>query len=117
MAKNIRLGVKIISGKHRGEEVVFMLRQPTTDELSTFKSRCGVYLHREDELDLAGACRAELFDLLLNRVENLYDEDGQPITVDLKDKISPRWKINLIFGAFEYPKGISILKKTEVCDG
>lgn len=96
LTKEIRAKVKV-----DGEDVVFVLRKPTNEELNgCLAKRYEVSKRGKDVKDASYLARVELFDQLLTGVENLEDDNG-PITVGRKSEIPPNWKAEIVFKAFE----------------
>ncbi|MBU1864252.1 MAG: hypothetical protein KKH94_11355 [Candidatus Omnitrophica bacterium] len=98
----VKLGSDIKVGLLVGdEEVSFTFREPTNAELNKFLN--GRYSMRRGKSidDKSAESRADFFDLLLIKVENLEDNDGSPIAPENKDKIPSNWKTTIILEAFE----------------
>ena len=83
-----------------GEEVLFVLREPTNKELNEFLGKRISFKGNKVE-DSSVKLRAELFDKLLMEVKNLEDEEGNPITTERKELIPLHWKSDIIFRKFE----------------
>ena len=88
------------------EVVAFTLRTPTNEEVNEYQGSQTAVLGMEhlDEMGrdaLMRSNRYEFFDSLLDKVENLEDEDGEAIGVDRKVMIPARWKNHLILDEFD----------------
>jgi hypothetical protein len=95
LGKEIKCGVKV-----GGEEVLFTLRRPDNEELSSFmKSR---FIEKPGKVeDIGPAARVKFFDDLLQTVENFEDAAGKPIGPDRKELVPDNWKQQVIFSLFE----------------
>lgn len=97
----VKLGEKIkVSIVVDGEEVIFTLRQPSNEELNKFLESRYTVVGRK-VLDRSLKARCEFFDKIIEKIENLEDENGVAITVENKEKIPASWKNDVIFKTFE----------------
>ncbi len=83
----------------QGEEVLFTFREPTNEELNDFLTS-RFELKGKGPKDTSVAARCDFFDLLLVKVENLEDEQGE-VTPERKDRIPSNWKQDMIMQLFE----------------
>ena len=83
-----------------GTDGLIILREPTNKEWNDFEADRYPVGKRNRMRDNSGAARADLFDKLVQKIENLEDGDG-PITLETKDRIPARLKGQIIFDAFE----------------
>lgn len=95
LTKEIKASLKLDDG-----EAVLTLRQPTNQELNEFMAERYSYSGKKMR-DNSYTARAEFFDLLLTKVENLEDSEGVPITAERKELIPAHWKSNVIILQFE----------------
>jgi hypothetical protein len=98
-----------ISGKnHPGVEAVFILRQPTSQEIQVFRSVCKY--SRPGIMDSRDQERCNLFDRLLVEVKNLLGVEGRSITVARKAEIPEKWKIACIEAILEGGASLDTLR-------
>ncbi len=90
-----------------GTDGLIILREPTNKEWNEFEMERYSVGKRNRMKDNSGPARCALFDLLLVRIENLEDSEGQ-ITVESKARIPSRLKTQIIFDAFETGQEIDI---------
>ena len=83
------------------ETVTFILRKPSNKELNDFLADRYDTTRRGRLKDRSVAARADFFDMLLTGVENLVDDDDNPITPAAAEKIPLNWKSSIIFSEFE----------------
>lgn len=83
------------------ESVLFTLRKPTNEELNEFLGERYEVEKKGKLKDKSLTARVALFDTLLVGVDNLTDENDNPIGPDRKDEIPANWKGSVIFKAFE----------------
>ena len=97
----VRLGGNVNAVLKVGaEEVKFTFREPTNRELNNFLS--GRFNMRGKKMDDKSVeARVEFFDLLIVKIENVEDAQGQPITAEGKENIPTNWKNAAILEAFE----------------
>jgi len=82
------------------DDGLVVFREPTNEEWNDFAAeRYPVGRHAKMK-DNSSAARANLFDKLAVRFENLNDDAG-PIGIDDKARIPMRFKAETIFNAFE----------------
>jgi len=99
---------KLVS-KHRvkvnigeGDPAVFVLRQPTNEEINKFNSEKSAFkLNKKSFMSHAEELRCKFFDKLLIEVGDLVDEGDVPITVERKELIPSNAKTATILELFE----------------
>jgi len=89
-----------------GEDGLIVLRKPTNKEWNDFDA-ARYPVSRNKIKNHAIEARAELFDKLVVRIENLEDDQG-PITLETKARIPDRHKGVIIFKAFETDEEIEV---------
>ncbi len=86
------------------EEVKFTLREATNEEINGFLgSRYDIQAkgRKVKADDKSVKARCSFFDDLLTKIENLEDEDGDPVTLERKEKIPSKWKNAAILEKYE----------------
>ena len=96
LKKEIKIALTIAE-----ESVLFTLRKPTNEELNEFLGERYEVEKKGKLKDKSLTARVALFDTLLTGVENLTDENDNPIGPDRKAEIPANWKGSVIFKAFE----------------
>lgn len=89
------------SVKVGNEEVLFTFRQPTNKELNEFLNKRYEIRGSKKLSDNSLNARTGFFDLLLQKIDNLEDENGQPVTPERTELIPATWKNDIIFKLFE----------------
>ena len=86
------------------EKVLLSFRAPTNEELNDFMAKRHEVSAGKRNIkvrDNSLVARAEFFDKLLTKVENLEDSEGKPITPERKELIPSTWKNDIVFRLFE----------------
>lgn len=81
--------------------VTFTLRKPTNEELNEFLGDRYEVEKKGKLKDKSLTARVALFDTLLTGVDDLVDDDENPIGPDRKEEIPANWKSAVVFKAFE----------------
>lgn len=90
-----------------GTDGLIILREPTIKEWNEFTSERYPVGKRNQMKDNSSAARLSLFDKLLIRIENIEDDQGV-ITLETKDRIPARMKVQIIFDAFESGQDVDV---------
>jgi hypothetical protein len=89
-----------------GDDGLIALRNPTNKEWNDFEA-ARYPLSRNKIKNHALEARAELFDRVVVRIENIEDDQG-PITLETRDRIPNRIKSSIIFRTFETDEEIDV---------
>ena len=82
-----------------GEDVNIYLRNPSNEEMNDFLSkRYDVSANKKGGKvkDNSLLARANFFDNLVSKIENLEDAEGKAITAERKELIPSKWKNDII---------------------
>ena len=89
-----------------GDDGLIALREPTNREWNDFEA-ARYPLSRNKIKNHALEARADLFDKLVVRIENIEDDQG-PITLETKERIPDRKKGAIVFQVFEADAEIEV---------
>lgn len=91
------------SNEHKikvGDDGLVVLREPTNKEWETYtRDRVTVRRGKVNTTSFKASC--DLLDAVVTRIENIEDDDGNPVTLETLDRIPGRYKELWIVEAFE----------------